>query len=363
MIGAPFVLYGANGYTGELIARAAVARGLRPVLAGRNRDAVTQLANELGCGSIVIGLDDVTALTQVLAGTRAVLHCAGPFSATAAPMMQACLAARTHYLDITGEIPVFEAAHALDAEARAAGIVLCPGVGFDVVPTDCIAAVLRDALPDATSLALGFDSRMRPSRGTAKTTIEGLAAGGYIRSSGKLAPVAHAFRERDIDFGAGPRGAVTIPWGDVSTAYFTTGIPNIEVYVPMPASKVRALRRLERFRWLLRWRAVQWLARRRIDRSVHGADAASRAATPAYVWGEAQAPSGVAVTARVKVANPYDVTVEASLAVLGRVLEGGAPSGYRTPSQILGARFVESLPGSGAVEVTRGRAWEAGPGA
>ncbi len=195
MTDATFVVYGANGYTGELIARESVRRGLRPVLAGRNRDAVTKLAAELGCGSIVIGLDDVTALTQVLRGVRAVLHCAGPFSATAAPMLQACLAARTHYLDITGEIPVFEAAHDLDAAAREAGCVLCPGVGFDVVPTDCVAAELKAQLPDATYLALGFDSRMATSRGTAKTTIEGLAAGGYIRSSGRLTKVAHGFRD------------------------------------------------------------------------------------------------------------------------------------------------------------------------
>ncbi len=363
MTGPTSVLYGANGYTGELIAREAVRRGLRPVLAGRNRDAITKLAAELGCGSIVIGLGDVTALTQVLRGVRAVLHCAGPFSATAAPMMRACLAAGTDYLDITGEIPVFEAAHALDAAARESGSVLCPGVGFDVVPTDCVAAELKAQLPDATYLALGFDSRISTSHGTAKTTIEGLAAGGCIRSSGQLTKVAHAFRERDIDFGNGVKSAVTIPWGDVSTAYFTTGIQNIEVYLAMPRNQVAALRRLNWLGALLRLGFVQSLAKRQAAKGARGPDAAERERSPAFVWGEAQAPSGEAVTVRIRVANPYELTVHAAVGALQHVLGYSGPGGYRTPSQLLGRRFVESLPGSGQLQVTRSRAWEPRPAA
>jgi len=358
MTAASFVLYGANGYTGELIAREAVRRGLGPVLAGRDRDAVARLAGELGCGSIVIGLDDVTALTQVLRGTRAVLHCAGPFSATAAPMMQACLAAGAHYLDITGEIPVFEAAHALDGTAREAQTLLCPGVGFDVVPTDCLAAEIKAQLPDATYLALGFDSRSRPSRGTARTMVEGMAEGGHIRSSGRLVRVAHGFRERDIDFGAGVKSAVTIPWGDVSTGYFTTGIPNIEVYIPMPPGQIAALRRLNWVGGLLKLGFVQSILKGQATKGPPGPDEDARRRNPTFVWGEAQAPSGDQVTARIKVANGYDVTVHAALGVLQRVLDYAGPGGYRTPSQIMGSRFIETLPGSGSIEIVRGRAWE-----
>ena len=101
-------------------------------------------------------------------------------------MMRACLAAGVHYLDVTGEIEVFESAKALDADARRAGVTLCPGVGFDVVATDCVAAALAEALPDATYLALGFDSRSGVSGGTMRSTIEGLPRGGRIRSSGAL---------------------------------------------------------------------------------------------------------------------------------------------------------------------------------
>lgn len=362
MTGGSFVLYGANGYTGELIARAAVARGLRPVLAGRNGAAVAALAQELGCGSVGVGLGDVDALAQVLHGMKAVLHCAGPFSATAAPMMRACLAARVHYLDVTGEIAVFEAAHALDAQAREAGVVLCPGAGFDVVPTDCVAAELKSRLPGAGDLALGFDAQMRPSPGTAKTTVEGLAAGGCVRSAGRLTRVPHAFRERDIDFGAGLKRATTVPWGDVSTAYFTTGVPNIEVYFPMPPGQLRALRRLNWLVAVLRVPALRRLAQRLVSRNLRGPDEATRARSPAFVWGEARATDGETVTVRIRVSNPYDVTVEAALGLLQHLLVHDGPGGYRTPSQLMGSRFVESLPGSGRFEVAHHRAGVARPG-
>ncbi len=180
-----------------------------------------------------------------------VLHCAGPFSATAAPMMAACLSAHAHYLDITGEISVFEHARTLDAAARAAGIVICPGVGFDVIPTDCVAAALKAALPDATHLALGFDSRSGFSPGTAKTSVEGLAQGGKVRQDGRIVSVPLAYKTRRIDFGDGEKLAMTIPWGDVSTAYATTGIPNIEVYIPGSPAMVARARRANRLRWLL----------------------------------------------------------------------------------------------------------------
>ena len=165
----PLLLYGANGYTGELIAREARARDLQPILAGRNTLAIERLAKELGCEFRSFALEDEACVARGLEGVSLVLHCAGPFSSTARPMIAACLRARAHYLDITGEIEVFEWAHDLDAKARAAGILLCPGAGFDVVPSDCLAAQLKRAMPDATHLALGFDSRSTPSRGSTDT--------------------------------------------------------------------------------------------------------------------------------------------------------------------------------------------------
>lgn len=349
---AGWLIYGANGYTGRLIAAEAKARGLDPILAGRSANRVVPLARELGMDCRCFDLRDMEQATTALRDVALVLNCAGPFSSTAAPMIAACLETKTHYLDITGEISVFEYAHALDREARAAGAVICPGVGFDVVPTDCVAAALKEALPEAIELALGFDSRSAMSPGTAKTSIESLALGGRIRTDGVIRSVPLAYRTRTIDFGAGEKRAMSIPWGDVATAFYTTGIPNIEVYVPASPRLIARLRRLERYRFLLRLGAVQWLMKRSVDKRLSGPDDQKRKTSPTRVWGEAKSGSGDRRTARIEVANGYSLTATASVRIAERLSEDKQPGGFFTPSMLTGADFVTTLPGSGRLEIT-----------
>ncbi|MGC5698570.1 saccharopine dehydrogenase NADP-binding domain-containing protein [Pseudomonas sp. NFXW11] len=347
----PWMIYGANGYTGELIAREAAKRGLKPVLAGRSRDQVEALARELGLEARVFGLDDPLRLLAQIKGLGLVLHCAGPFSATAAPMMEACLHAQAHYLDITGEIAVFEHAQSLDARAQAAGVVICPGVGFDVVPTDCVAAALKAALPDATHLALGFDSRSSFSPGTAKTSVEGMAQGGKVRRDGRIVSVPLAYEVRRIDFGAGEKLAMTIPWGDVSTAYHTTGIANIEVFIPGSVAMIRGARFANLIRPLLGLAWVQRRLKARIGKTVVGPDLQRRADQGTYVWGEARNPRGERKVARVHTANVYSLTIDAALSVVGHLLQERPGGGAYTPAKLLGADLVTQLPGSGALSI------------
>ena len=342
-----WLLYGANGYTGELIAREAAVRGLRPILAGRSAERLAPLAQELGFDHRVFALDDARTVERGLEGVRLVLHCAGPFSATAAPMLEACLAAKAHYLDITGEIGVFEAARSLHDRARDAGIVICPGVGFDVIPTDCVAARLKAALPDPTHLALGFDSRSGMSPGTARTSIEGLAQGGRVRIDGSIRKVPFASEVRRIDFGDGEKTAMCIPWGDVSTAWATTGIPNIAVFVPASPRTIANARRANRFGWLLRQGWLQRWLQARAGKTVRGPDAAKRERLRTFVWGEARNAAGATRTARIQVANGYALTVSGSLAVVEFLSSNRPAGGYRTPSLLCGADLVERLPGSG----------------
>lgn len=346
-----WMIYGANGYTGELIAREARRRHLTPVLAGRRRDRLEALARELELPFRVFGLDDPAALSAQLRGMALMLHCAGPFSATSAPMVEGCLAQRCHYLDITGEIPVFEHAHAQDARARQAGVVLCPGVGFDVIPTDCVAAALKQALPDAVKLALGFDSRSGFSPGTAKTAVEGMAAGGRVRRHGQLVSVPLAYQVRRIDFGDGEKLAMTIPWGDVATAWYSTGIPDIEVYIPGSPRLIANARRANLIRPLLGLKPVQALLKRRIGKTVKGPDEATRAQLPTYVWGEAVNAAGQKKTARIRTANGYSLTVSGALTVVESLLASAPTGGYYTPSKLLGPDLVTRLPGSGPLVV------------
>ncbi|MFT3819635.1 MAG: saccharopine dehydrogenase NADP-binding domain-containing protein [Rubrivivax sp.] len=348
-----WMIYGANGYTGELIAREAARRGLKPVLAGRRRESVEALAHSLGLEARAFGLDgDAAALTAQIQGHALVLNCAGPFSATAAPMMEACLRARAHYLDITGEIAVFERAQSLDARARDAGVVLCPGVGFDVIPTDCVAAALKAALPDATHLALGFDSRSGFSPGTAKTSVEGLAQGGKVRRDGKIVSVPLAYEVRRIDFGDGEKDAMTIPWGDVSTAYHTTGIPNVQVFIPGSPRMIAGARRANFIRPLLGLPWVQQLVKARIARTVKGPGEEQRAQMPTFVWGEAINARGEKKTARIRTANGYSLTITGALAVVEHLMTARQPAGGAyTPARLVGADLVTRLPGSGPLQI------------
>jgi short subunit dehydrogenase-like uncharacterized protein len=101
------------------------------------------------------------------------------------------------------------------------------------MPTDCLAAHLKRRLPTATHLALAFGTISGVSRGTALTAVGGTGyrSGGLVRAGGALREVPLRYKSRRIDLGEGPRTARTIPWGDLSTAYSTTGIPSIEVYL------------------------------------------------------------------------------------------------------------------------------------
>ncbi len=351
MSGSQWMIYGANGYSGELIAREACRRGLKPVLAGRNQTRIEALAKELNLDARVFALDDQNSTARELDGMTVVLHCAGPFSATSRPMVNACLKSKTHYLDITGEIDVFEAAQARHAEARDAGIVLCPGVGFDVIPTDCLSACLSQALPDANHLALAFYSSSGFSPGTAKTSVEGLASGGKVRRDGRIVTVPLGYKTRQIDFGSGPRDAVTIPWGDVSTAFHTTGIPNIEVYVESSPQRTAQMKKMRWFRPLLKFEAIQSIVKGRIEKKVKGPSEEQRSSAKTAVWGEVTNAAGQKKTGTLTTANGYDVTVTGSLGVVQHLLETEVEGGAVTPARLLGNRFVCSLPGSSEIRI------------
>ena len=288
-----FLLYGANGYTGKLIAREAVRRGLKPILAGRNRDALEAMATELSLASRVFELGNPDEVRRHVQDVPLVLHCAGPFSQTAAPMLEACLAAKVHYLDITGEISVFELCHHADARARQQGIVVIPGTGFDVVPTDCVAALLKQRLPDADHLVLAFEAGGGPSPGTAKTSVEGLARGGRARIDGKLTEVPLGWKSRDFVRRDGTRRtAMTIPWGDVYTAFVSTGIPNIETYMTVPPKTVQRMRWMRWLKPVFGLPAVQNYMKKKVDATTPGPSESRRGDSGCYVWGEVRNAAG-----------------------------------------------------------------------
>ena len=338
------LVYGANGYTGRRIAAEAVARGLQPVLAGRDASKIEPLAVELNCVWRVFSLTTAEQIAGHLEGVDAVLHCAGPFSATAAPMMEGCLAAGVHYLDITGEIDVIESAVVRHGRAVAAGISLLPAVGMDVVPSDCLAARLAQMLPNAVKLELAFAGMLSISHGTAATIWENVGRGGRIRRAGQIVRVPVAWKAQEIPFHRGGRWAMTIPWGDVASAFHTTGIPDIEVYAAMPARQLKVLRG---FRWLTTLaglKPVQTAGRWWIDRRVRGPGADELRQGRTEFWGRATDAAGQSVEATLETPNGYTLTVQSSLAIVQQVLAGRVRPGFSTPALALGGAFIETLP-------------------
>jgi short subunit dehydrogenase-like uncharacterized protein len=341
-----WMVYGAYGFTGTLVAELAVRRGLRPVLAGRDAAKVRTLAERLGLEHRVFGLDQAA---RELRDVDAVAHCAGPFSSTSGPMVDACLDSKTHYLDITGEIDVFEAVGRRDEDAKRAGVVLLPGAGFDVVPTDCLAAMLHDALPTATHLDLAFLVQGGASAGTAMTAVEGSGGGGRARVDGEIRDVRLGHRRRTAHFRDRPREVGAIPWGDVSTAYRSTGIPNITTFTTIPGvlGKLQPLTAP-----LLRTSAAQRLGRA-LAKRIGGPDGTTRAKTRCEVFGEAWDGDGNRVRAALTGPNAYDLTADSVIKAIQRLAD--TTPGAHTPSSAFGADYVRALDGVVISEPTAAR--------
>lgn len=340
-----WLLYGANGYTGALVAEEAARRGMRPILAGRSESRVRPIAERLGLEHRCFPLDGASAIERHLDGVDLVLLAAGPFSATSAPVVEACLRRGIHYLDITGEIAVFEAVFARDAEARERGSVLMPGVGFDVVPSDCLAVTLAEALPGATTLELAFHSSEGPSAGTTKTMIEKLPSGGAARVDGEIVAVPSAWRDRSVPFRDRERWCASIPWGDVATAYRSTGIPNVTVYVSMPPKSVAMMRRLRPLAPVLGLAPVQSLLKWLAGRFVHGPSADARATARTQLWGRVATAAGDEVEGTLVTPEGYALTVQTAVEIAARVRDGRVDPGAWTPAQAFGGAFITEIDG------------------
>lgn len=341
MAKARILIYGATGYTGKLVARESARRGLDVVLAGRDPRKLEAVAAEYGFESRAFDLDDVPRMHAALTDVAAVLHIAGPFSATSRPMADACLATGTHYLDVTGEIDVFEALARRDGEARAAGVTLLPGVGFDVVPSDCLAVHVAKRIHEPTTLRIGLAGLGGGmSRGTARTLVESLGDGLRIRRHGVLVSRPLGRLEHSFELGAGPMRGIAMPLADLASAFHSTEIPNIETYVVMSGRLPRLLRAAGLVLPILRMRSVQDFLSARIDALPEGPDDATRESTRSIVLAEVEGPGGERAAAMLETPSGYALTQVAAVEAARRAAEGTAPPGFQTPATAFGADFI-----------------------
>ena len=337
-----WMLYGAYGYTGRLVAAVATERGEMPVLAGRDEGRLRTLAEVLQLDHRVVVLDDPAALDRALSEVDVVAHCAGPFSATSGPMVDACLRTGTHYLDVTGEVEVLDAVLARHEEARAAGVTLAPGSGFDVVPSDCLAALLAAALPGASRLAIAVRLDGGPSAGTAATAVEAIDRPPVARLGGARVPAPPELRRRRVRFADGERDAVALPLADLATAWRSTGIEDVVVYGAVPAA-VRAMTALPaRARRLAANRLSRQLLAA-MARRLPGPSPTTRSSTRSMVWAEVADRSGRVLEGTVDGPNAYDLTADAVVRIAGLLEKGAGTPGAFTPAQAWGAELVRQL--------------------
>ena len=339
------LIYGSYGYAGRLIARRAVREGLSPIVAGRRSEPVEELATTLGLDHRVFSLEHEAVVDSEVRDVDVVLNCAGPFSETTAALLPACINHGTDYLDIAGNVDVLEDVAAMDAEATAADATALPGVGFNVVATDCLAAQLHDEDLDASHLTLAIDGLGTFSPGTLKSMIEGMKRPGVVRQQGRLRDVPMAWKTRTFDFGDGPETAVTVPWGDVSTAYYTTGIPNIETYAVVPSYAAEVMERTRRVAPVLGMGPVQTALKRLVDVAVSGPSASERARSESRILGQVVDDDGGQVTARLRTPDTYDVTAATAVEAAGRTLDLDVEAGFQTPASAFGPEFIYAFDG------------------
>ncbi len=338
------LIYGSYGYTGQLIVHECALKKIPVLLSGRDAAKLKAQSEKSGYPFEVLDLKEVDKLKTLLRSVKAIIHCAGPFRYTARTVAEACLETGTHYIDITGEHQVFELLPTYHERAVAKNIQIMPGAGFDVVPTDCVALHLKNLLPDATHLQLAFASlKGGLSRGTAKTMAEGAGTGSLVRRNGKLESVPLGKLVMNIDFGAFQTICLNIPWGDISTAWRTTGIPNIEVYTGAKTSMIRNARLSNYIGWFLQMPWVKRFAQRQIDKKPAGPSEERRKKGRSFIWGKVWNKAGESREARLETLDGYTLTAKTSVLIAEKVLRGDFKAGYRTPAGAYGESLIMEI--------------------
>lgn len=349
-----WMIYGANGYTGKRIAHMARRVGLRPVLAGRNGSEIQKLGKELGTPVKIFDLNDPANVERHLKDMKLVLHCAGPFTITALPMVNAAIATNTHYVDINGEIPALGHVHSKSEAAKEKGIMLLPGAGFDVVPTDCVAAKLHELLPDATSLQIAFLGLGGVSKGTLKSSVAQIGSGSKVRHNGELKTIPFFSLRKEISFDGEITTVHAIPWGDLFTAHVSTGIQNIEVYTSLsiPDWIAKILSSSNILQDIFQNKNVVSFFQSVIPFFVDGPNENDQRTGKTIVIGEVKNPSGKKASVRLDSKEGYTYTVESALAAVRRVLKDDIKPGFVTPSLAYGWRFALEVPGTEIREIS-----------
>ena len=339
------LIYGAYGYTGRLIVDECLEKGMKPLVAGRDAEKMKAFATKKDLEYEVFEVNQKSKLEKWLSKGDVVIHCGGPFIHTAKQMIEGCLATQTHYTDITGEYQVFDMAQTYSEEAKSKGLMLLPGAGFDVVPSDCLAAHLHEKLPDAVTLELAFMSQGgRLSRGTTKTMIENMGDPQVIRKDGEYAYQIMGVSNKIIDFGESKSISIGITWGDISTAFFSTGIPNIEVFTGTTNEQLAKVKRMGKISFLLKSKMVKNFLKNMLDKKPDGPSEERRQGAQMMLWGKVSN-GKKEVEARLSTPNGYTLTAITSVLIVEKIMSGMFKPGFQTPSSAYGKNLILEVDG------------------
>lgn len=342
-----WMIYGATGYTGQLVAEEAIKRGHEPILAGRSRETLAPIAKRLGLKYMVFDLSDVKTVAEAIGDLDVVFHAAGPFAKTSEPMVKACLATGTHYLDITGEYGVMEAVYSLHDAALANKIALVCGVGFDIVPSDCLAAYVAQKINAPHTIEIGIHALSSISTGTLKSVMEMAPDGGHVRRNGDLVSLPIGSGGKRIRFSYGEGYGIPVPFADISAAYRSTRAPNITTYLRVPPGLATAARITAPLTQMaLRNPSVKNAAFNFLERYFPGPSTDERESQHCYLWARAINREGTATAdAWMETREAYSYTAEIGVRAVERVVEWH-PVGALTPAQAFGADFALEVPGT-----------------
>ena len=325
---------GATGRTGSLVAEVAVARGLDVLLVGRDEVVLAALGRRLGRPWVAATVDG-DDLSRALERADVVVNVAGPFDATAEPVLKAAIATRTSYLDLSNDLAPVLAVLRADAALTAAGISATPAVGFGTVATDGLARLLTERIPDGARLRLGMAiGSDGGSRGVAASTREVVRAGARRLEAGALerAPLGRgAYRAPD-------KGPLLVPVGlaDLAITPLTTGIRSVAVGVAMPMPRPAARLVLP---------AVAAAAKRLPPLPPSRPRPGQRDRAPvSRAWAELMRVDGSSAWASLTTGDGFRFSAEAAVAAAERVLAGEAEPGSGTASGRWGSAFLSGLP-------------------
>ncbi len=184
-------VYGATGFTGRLIARELRRLDAEFLIAGRNREKLEAMSEELGGVAIAaVPIDDDRGLREMLEPCSTVIACAGPFTLHGEPILRAAAETGTHYLDTTGEQTFIKLAFDRYGErAKATGGALISGMGFDYAPGDLIAALTAEGMGALDEITIAYCVHgFAPTHGTALSALEIMQGGDFVWTEGDWRP-------------------------------------------------------------------------------------------------------------------------------------------------------------------------------